>query len=142
MALLKEFRTFQSGSTAPVLISAVSTNSQAPTLVGEITFDTILTGDRVELDGIFHVNNNNESATGTQFITVEIKRENTLIYQSTIEIDDEVVDDFTFVTFKHVDIQRTDQISVTYTLTVYSNVRNMEIYSPINFTGKRYDLFA
>lgn len=111
-------------------------------MVGSITFDTVAAGDRVELDGIFHVNNNNNDATGTQFITVEIKRGKALIYQSTIEIDDEVVDDFTFVTFKHVDIQRSSLGHVTYTLTVYANVRDMEIYSPINITGKRYDIFA
>ncbi|ANS52348.1 hypothetical protein BT246_70570 (plasmid) [Bacillus thuringiensis] len=142
MVLLKDFQTFQNSSASPTLISTISTNSASPTVIGTITFDTLHIGDRVELDGIFHVNNNNSNATGTQFITLEIKRRSTLIYQSTIEIDDEVVDDFTFISFKHVDVLPTSFKNGNYQVTVFANVRNMELYSPINVTGKRYDVFA
>ncbi|TCP68790.1 hypothetical protein [Baia soyae] len=140
MVHLVDIRYHQYGSTTPGGTSTpISTSPTAPSRVATVRFPLVCGTSLVELDGIIHVNNDNTNATGTQFVTVEIRRGATLIYQSNIEIDDEVLDDYTFVTFKHIDpLHVRCMEDVVYTLSIHSNVTNMFFHTPVNFTAKRY----
>ncbi|SDY93131.1 hypothetical protein [Thermoactinomyces sp. DSM 45892] len=140
MAHLVDIRYDQYGSTTPGGSSTpISTSGTAPTRVATVRFPQICGANLIELDGIIHVNNDNTNVTSTQYVTVEIRRGALLIYQANIEIDGEAVDDYTFVTFKHIDpLLSRCMDNVEYTLSIHANVSNMFFHTPVNFTAKRY----
>jgi len=129
-----DFQACVNSQTAPISLGNIPVDSTKD--VCSVTLS--VTPDSLAwLNGHFYVNNNNSSSVGTQFVTVTITRDddNKLVFQSFVEIDIEGADDYTFISVQAVDEIDADLSTATYTLRVTANVDNIELFTPITFTG-------
>jgi|GEM_PF-2141746 hypothetical protein len=116
----------------------ISHDESQPTEIAKVTLTRIKAGDLVELTGIFHVENTENSRISAH---VRIYANNIVpgeeIYDAIVDIEDAVYDGRTHVNVQDVEAFAFDVGTVTYILTVF--IENGEtaanLRSPITFTG-------
>lgn len=132
-----DFEFFTNNPQQPIEIVPVSQNPSAPTIVAQIELDSIKAKDRVWLNGLFHIDNDN-----TFFVTLDVRiYKNTIIpgneiYRSTIEIDQWFADDLGQpIPVQTVETFSQDDDDVTYLLTVSVNAPIVFLNAPRTFTA-------
>ncbi|MFS1512123.1 hypothetical protein VQL36_06780 [Chengkuizengella sp. SCS-71B] len=117
----------------------ISRNSNNPTLVAQITFDCLTSGDLIWLNSIFHVNSDNLNSIQ---ISHRILKNSMPIYSATTEVDHEGNDDFGQIfSQQYVDVVTTQEKNIIYQ--VVANVsltpspESVGLFGPITFTGTR-----
>jgi hypothetical protein len=136
-AFVVDFDAFTTNPIAPLEIVEISDSSSNPTNVAEVSFNNLRIGDRVWLNGLFHVDNDNVSPRELSiriFKNVVIPGQE--IYRALIEIDRINSDDFG----QPIPVQAVDTISenstdVTYIVTVSANDDNLFLNGPVTLTG-------
>jgi hypothetical protein len=116
----------------------ISTSEYNPTVVAQLTVTDIKAGDRVWLNGLFHIDNGENS---TVTADVRIYRNNfgpmNQIYRATIDIENYDEDDEAQISVQDVKTFPHDIGSVTYLLTVFikNNKDDVKLEHPITFTA-------
>ncbi|NDI35696.1 hypothetical protein [Chengkuizengella sediminis] len=114
-------------------------NSTNPTAVAKVTFDCLKPGDRVWLNSIFHLTNNQDN---NLLIVHAILKNNEQIYTAKTEIDTQGDDsEGQIFSQETVDVIDSLEKNVTYQVIVSTpsiNGTDVFLFGPITFTGTRY----
>ena len=136
---LTEFVFDTESSTNPFAPSTPLTT--LPTIVADVTLSNVQAGNDVWLNGIYHINNNSSTVEPVVVTIYKDSIANTnIIYQSIIEIDSELRDDFNqIITVQHVDSITSFQSNVRYILTAqeFNAGADLILNGPITFTAAK-----
>ncbi|MDP5275458.1 hypothetical protein [Chengkuizengella axinellae] len=117
----------------------ISNDINTPTMVAKLTFDCLKPGDLVWLNGLFHVDNDNDTLDKIPFLQRIFKNNDpNPIYSSNTDIEEESNDDlFQILSQQAVDVITSLQRDVMYTLIVSVPMNADEVFlsGPIAFTG-------
>ncbi|MFS1512995.1 hypothetical protein VQL36_11250 [Chengkuizengella sp. SCS-71B] len=135
---VKQFK-FVTPANSPGTGIEISDNSASPTVVAEITFDCLNPGDRIWLNSIFHLTNNQGDEL---IIDHAILKNNVPIYTAQTEIDDTDDDSIGQIFSEEtVDVITNLEKNVTYKVVVSApsiNGTDVFLFGPITFTGTRF----
>ncbi|NDI35748.1 hypothetical protein [Chengkuizengella sediminis] len=136
---VKQFE-FVTPANSPGTGEEISDNSASPTVVAEITFDCLKPGDRIWLNSIFHLTNNQVDVS--PLITHAILKNNVPIYTAQTDIDEDEDDNIGQIFSQEtVDVITTLQKNVTYKVVVSTpsiNGTDVFLFGPITFTGTQF----
>lgn len=118
----------------------ISSNVNNPTIVAQLTVNNIKAGDRIWLNGLFHVNNNevNIVAFADTRIYINAVVPGQEIYRTVVEIDREPRDDFAqIINVQDVETFSVDTNSITYifVVSVQPEVDQAFLQKPITGTA-------
>lgn len=122
------------------LIIPIPPTPAAPVTVLQVDFDKINVGDRIWLNGIVSLNNNNNTfstVTLTILRTSPILGTPQVVYTQVFEIDNEGDDDLTQVPFSHVDVPTTQLFDIVYQVRITVGNPNLFVQTPNTLTASR-----